>query len=386
MLETDRLISFAKDIVRIPSLSGEEAQVARRIEAEMKALNFDSVWTDDVGNVIGVLEGAQPGPTLVFDAHTDTVGVSPGVPWALDPFSGEVTNDALHGRGAADMKGALAAMVHGIGGLDRAKLKGKAVVSASVMEEVLEGVALEKVIGQTGADFVVIGEASNLQIVRGGRGRAEIHLTTTGRPSHSSAPQMGRNAVLDMMRVIAAVEDLALNEHPQMGPAIFALTDIISAPYPGHSVIPSICRVTYDRRLLPGESAENVLADVRQRPELADIQLDARVGTGEYTSFTGHTFITEKFFPAWLADDADPFVTSALAAVHGVGIEAGLNAYRFCTNAAYSAGVAGIPTIGFGPATEADAHIINERLKLDDLIAAAQGYRAISEAVLKSEG
>ena len=382
MLDTDRLTTFARDIVRIPSLSGEEAQVAGRIEAEMKALAFDNVWTDDVGNVIGVVEGAQPGPTIVFDAHTDTVGVSPGVPWALDPYSGQVTQDSLHGRGAADMKGALAAMVHGINALDKAKLRGKAVVSASVMEEVLEGVALEKVIAQTGADFVVIGEASNLQLVRGGRGRAEIHLTTTGRPSHSSAPQMGRNAVLDMMRVIAAVEDLALDEHPQMGPAIFALTDIISDPYPGHSVIPSICRVTYDRRLLPGESAANVLADIRQRPDLADIKLDARVGLGEYTSYTGHTFTTEKFFPAWLADDDDPFVTDALAALHGVGIQAGLNAYRFCTNAAFSAGVAGIPTIGFGPATEADAHIINERLKLEDLIAAARGYRAIGESIL----
>ena len=383
MLDTDRLISFTRDIVRIESLSGEEAKVSLRIQEEMTALGFDRVWTDSVGNVVGVVESAQPGPTIVFDAHTDTVGVSPGVPWELDPFSGEVRDGALHGRGAADMKGALAAMVHGIGGLDRAGLKGKAVVSASVMEEVLEGVALEKVIGQTGADFVVIGEASDLQIVRGGRGRAEIHLTTTGRPSHSSAPQMGRNAVLDMMRVIAAVEDLALDEHPQMGPAIFALTDIISEPYPGHSVIPSICRVTYDRRLLPGEAAERVLADISERPELADIQLDARVGTGEYRSYTGHTFVTEKFFPAWLADDADPFVTGALAAVHGAGIDAGLNAYRFCTNAAYSAGAAGIPTIGFGPATEADAHIINERLKLDDLIAAAQGYQAIGEAVLR---
>ena len=193
---------------------------------------------------------------------------------------------------------------------------------------------------------------------------------------------MGRNAVLDMMRVVAAVEDLALDEHPQMGPAIFALTDIISEPYPGHSVIPSICRVTYDRRLLPGESAANVLADITQRPELAEIRLDARVGLGEYTSYTGHTFATEKFFPAWLADDNDPFVTGSLAALHGVGIQADLNAYRFCTNAAFSAGVAGIPTIGFGPATEADAHIINEKLKLEDLIAAAQGYRAIGERIL----
>lgn len=382
MSKNGSLIAFARDLVRIPSLSGEEAGVARRTEAEMRSLDFDRVWTDEVGNVIGVMEGAQPGPTVVFDAHTDTVGVSPGVPWERDPFGGEVTKDALHGRGSADMKGALAAMVHGVGGLDRRKLKGKAVVSASVMEEVLEGVALQKVIAQTGADFVVVGEASDLQLVRGGRGRAEIHLTTTGRPSHSSAPQMGRNAVLDMMRVIGAIEDLSLDEHPQMGPAIFALTDIISEPFPGHSVIPSICRVTYDRRLLPGESAEGVLADIAQRPELEDIRLDARVGVGEYTSYTGHSFTTEKFFPAWLADDDDPFVALSAAALRTSGIDAGLNAYRFCTNAAYSAGVADIPTIGFGPATEADAHVVNEKLKLDDLIAAARGYRAIAAAAL----
>ena len=101
MLDTDRLISFTRDIVRIPSLSGEEAKVARRIEVEMVALGFDSVWTDEVGNVVGVLEGAQPGPTIVFDAHTDTVGVSPGVPWGAGPVQRGVAGGraARAGRG-----------------------------------------------------------------------------------------------------------------------------------------------------------------------------------------------------------------------------------------------------------------------------------------------
>ncbi|RME60031.1 MAG: M20/M25/M40 family metallo-hydrolase, partial [Caldilineae bacterium] len=320
--------------------------------------------------------------TLVFDAHTDTVGISPGAPWELDPFSGEVMAGALHGRGSADMKGALAAMVHGVAKLDRSRLRGKAVVSASVMEEVLEGVALEKVIEQTGADFVVIGEATELNLARGGRGRAEVHLETVGQPTHSSAPHLGRNAVLDMMRVIAAVEALALPSHPLMGPALFGLTDIISDPYPGHSVIPSICRVTYDRRTLPGESAEDVLAPIIGHPDLADIQLHASIGVGAYTSFTGQTFVKEKFFPAWILPEEDPFVQTTLAALHRVGVPATSGAYRFCTNAAYSAGEAGIPTIGFGPGAESDAHRINEKLRLDELIAATKGYRAITEAVL----
>lgn len=376
------LISFARDIVRMPSLSGEERKVAQRVEMEMKTLGFDQVEVDEAGNVIGTIQGGQPGPTLLFDAHMDTVGISPGVPWDVDPYGGVVKEGALFGRGSADMKGALAAMIYAVAGLDRKQLQGKIVVSASVLEEVLEGVALETVIQRTGADFVVIGEPSALNLARGGRGRAEVHLETIGRPSHSSAPQAGRNAVLDMMRVIAAVESIELPAHPLVGDAIFALTDIISDPYPGHSVIPSICRVTYDRRLLPGESADAVLADITGRAELADIRLNATIGTGIYSSYTGHTYTKEKFFPAWEAPEEDSYVRTALAALHAAGIPAQSRGYRFCTNAAYSAGVAGIPTIGFGPADEGDAHIINERLKLEDLSAAAKGYQAISRAVL----
>ena len=385
-MNREKLITFTQDLVRIPSLSGQEGAVARRVEEEMSALGFDRVWSDECGNVIGVVEGAMAGPTVVFDAHTDTVGVSPGVPWERDPHSGDVADGALHGRGSADMKGALAAMVYGVAGLDRNRLAGRAVVSASVLEEVLEGVALAKVIAQTGADFVVIGEATELQLARGGRGRAEIHLETIGRPSHSSAPHLGRNAVLDMLRVIAAVEQIELPSHPLMGPAILALTDIISDPYPGHSVIPSICRATYDRRLLPGESAEDVLAAITSRAELADIRLNATIGVGEYASHTGYSFTQEKFFPAWEVAEKDAFVQTALAALHSRGIEAETGAYRFCTNAAYSAGVAGIPTVGFGPGAERDAHVINERLQLHELLAAAQGYAAIAMALLTNSG
>lgn len=381
-MNNEKLIAFTQDLVRIPSLSGQEGPVARRVEEEMRAMGFDRVWSDECGNVIGVLEGAATGPTVLYDAHTDTVGVSPGVPWARDPHSGDVAEGALHGRGSADMKGALAAMVYGIAGLDRSRLAGRAVVSASVLEEVLEGVALAKVIEQTGADFVVIGEATELQLARGGRGRAEIHLETVGRPSHSSAPHLGRNAVLDMLRVIAAVESIQLPSHRLMGPAILALTDIISDPYPGHSVIPSICRATYDRRLLPGESAEDVLSVISGRSELADIRLNATIGVGEYTSHTAYKFVQKKFFPAWELPEEDGFVQSALSALHNSGIEAETGAYRFCTNAAFSAGVAGIPTLGFGPGAERDAHVINEKLQLHELLAAAQGYAAIASALL----
>jgi putative selenium metabolism hydrolase len=381
-MDTDRLIAFTQELVRLPSLSGEEQHVAARVQAEMTALGFDRVWQDANGSVVGVIAGARPGKTILFDAHTDTVGISPGAPWGHDPFGAVIEEGAIYGRGAADMKGALAAMIHAAAALDRRTLAGRVVVSASTLEEVLEGVALRAVMDATQPDFVVIGESTNLNLSRGGRGRAEVHLTTIGRPSHSSAPHLGRNAVLDMMRVIAAVEQIALPTDPIMGPAIFALTDIVSAPYPGHSVIPSICKVTYDRRLLPGERAADVLAAITGNPALTGIELQVEIGVGEYMAFTGAAQHGEKFFPAWLLPEDDPFVVGSLAALRGAGIAAKPTAYRFCTNAAYSAGIAGVPTIGFGPATEADAHVTDERLRVADLLAAAKGYQALIEAAL----
>jgi acetylornithine deacetylase/succinyl-diaminopimelate desuccinylase-like protein len=275
-------------------------------------------------------------------------------------------------------------MVYGAASVDRDRLKGRVVVSASPMEEVLEGVALEAVMSVYPPDFVVIGEATDLNLARGGRGRAEIHLETLGVPTHSSAPHLGRNAVLDMVRVIEGVEGIGLPEHPLMGPAILALTEISSAPFPANSVIPSICRATYDRRLLPGETEEDVLRAITGLPEAAGAQLSAVIGEGEYTTYTGRVLRYGKFFPAWEFPEDDWFVLRAMGGLRASGLSPEMRAYRFCTNAAYSAGVAGVPTVGFGPAAETDAHRVDERLKLEALEAAARGYQGIIEGTLGS--
>jgi acetylornithine deacetylase/succinyl-diaminopimelate desuccinylase-like protein len=90
-----------------------------------------------------------------------------------------------------------------------------------------------------------------------------------------------------------------------------------------------------------------------------------------------------KFFPAWVLPEAHPFTQAALAGLRAAGLKPGLRAYRFCTNAAYSAGLAGVPTLGFGPAAEGDAHVVDERLALAELHRAAAGYLGIISAVLK---
>lgn len=381
-LDLEKMIEFAQALIQRPSLSGEEAAAAARIAEEMRSLGFDQVNIDENGSVVGIIQGAHPGKTILLDAHMDTVGVAAGVAWRTDPFGAAIEGQTLYGRGAADMKGALAAMVHAAAALDRSTLRGRVAVSATTLEEVLEGVTLGTVMQAVQPDFVVIGEASDLNLNRGGRGRAEVHLETIGAPAHSSSPHLGRNAVLDMVRVIAAVEQLELPSHPLMGPAILALTDIISDPYPGYSVIPSRCRVTYDRRLLPGETPADVLDAITALPVAGGLKLNATIAQGEHAAYTGKMLRSPKFFPAWVFPEEDWFVRTAWQGLHAMGLQPAMAAYRFCTNGAYSAGIAGVPTVGFGPASEGDAHVVDERITLEQLGAAARGYCGIIAAVL----
>ena len=228
-------------------------------------------------------------------------------------------------------------MIHAAANVDRAKLRGRIVITATVMEENLEGAALKAVMDAIPPDFVVIGEATELRLVHGGRGRAEIHLETIGRPAHSSTPHLGRNAVLDMLPVIQAIAKLPLPVDPFLGPGVLALTDIISDPYPAYSVIPSRCRVTYDRRLLAGETEADVLGAITGLSGLGEIRVRAAIAQGEHQTYTGAMLRGAKFLPAWLLEETDPLFGLSLQACD-LRPRPSVGAYRFCTNVAYSAG------------------------------------------------
>jgi putative selenium metabolism hydrolase len=377
------LIGFTQELVRLPSVLGNEKMVAERVAEQMSRLAFDSVEIDPAGNCIGVIEGSASGRTLLFDAHMDTVDVLPRAAWKRDPFGGEIEGERIYGRGSSDMKGALAAMVGAAAGLDRERLSGSVIVSASVGEELLEGAALREVMKRFPPDYVVIGEASELDLVRAGRGRAELVLEAKGEPAHASSPHLGVNAVHVMARVIEQIEALEMPRHPFVGNGVMCLTDIISLPYPAHSVVPSGCRVTYERRLIPGETLEGLLAELQaacDRAGAVDTAID--LAMAEYESYTGVKWTEPKWFAPWeLAEDHE-LVRSALAGLRDAGLDPGMSSYQFCTNAAYSAGAAGVPTIGFGPSSESLAHMVDEYIEIDQLVSACHGYRAIGEALL----
>ncbi|UCF38454.1 MAG: YgeY family selenium metabolism-linked hydrolase [Acidobacteriota bacterium] len=384
VLSDEILVEFAQNLVRTPSVLGNERAVAERTAEMMAQSGYDAVETDSVGNVIGVVQGKYPGPTLLLDAHMDTVDVLAESDWKFDPFGGQIDGSRLYGRGSSDMKGALAAMVFGISGLERSRLFGRAVVVASVGEETTEGSALAPVIERYLPDFVIIGEATGLQIARAGRGRAEFLIKTRGKPAHASTPHLGENAVHQMMSIVSEIEGLPMPRNEFVGTGVMCLTDIISRPYPAHSVVPSECRVTYERRLLPGEEEDGLRRQLRDcclRAGCPETSID--LAEARYTSYTGWSVNQRKWYSAWETPEACPLVRKASEGLSSVGIEPRYSAYQFCTNAALSAGVKRLPTIGFGPSRETLAHIVDEYIELEQLMRARSGYQAIARTVLQ---
>lgn len=389
---SSQVIELCSQMIKCPSLSGHEEAMGRLVRDAMLRLGYHEVRVDRYGNVVGRISFSRPGKKILFEGHMDHVDVGDVSKWTVDPYGGIVRDGRIYGRGATDMKGSLAAMITAAAFLAEdlgTELKGEVLVAGSVHEECFEGVASREIGEQYRPDYVVIGEASALAIKRGQRGRAEVVVETYGKSAHSSSPSEGVNAVNKMVKLLSEVQrNYVPPEHPVLGKGILELTDIISFPYPGASVIPERCRVTFDRRLLVGETEEKVLAAIQEIIDKAaaedpELKASVSIAVGEDKCYTGEPIRSKRFAPAWIFPEDHEFVTKAMEALRRCGITPRLSHYAFCTNGSYYAGVAGIPTIGFGPSREELAHVVDEYIEIDQLLGACAGYYAIARAVLE---
>ena len=394
MLSKEReqqLIAFTQKMIRQRSYSGEEDKVAAVMKEFSDANGFTDVHVDKYGNCICHIKGKQPGPKLLFDGHMDTVPVPDASSWEHDPFGAEIIDGKMYGRGTSDMKGALSSMMAAAAFYAKDcdyDFKGDIYVAGVVHEECFEGVAAREISAHVKPDYVIIGEASQLNIKIGQRGRGEIQVETFGEPAHSASPGEGVNAVYKMCRIIEAIQGLVPPTHPVLGDGILELVDIKSSPYPGASVVPDYCRATYDRRLLVGETKESVLAPLQELLDnmmKEDSQLKAKVSfvTMEEDCYTGNKIASERFFPGWLYDKEDAFIQDTYKEMKELGFEPTITNYDFCTNGSHYAGEAGIKTLGLGPSKETLAHKINEYIEIDQLVKATQCYYGTMKALLR---
>jgi putative selenium metabolism hydrolase len=370
-------VEILQSLVRNASLSGHEGGAADAAENAMREAGFDRVWRDAAGNLVGELHGSQPGGKLVFDTHMDVVPAVDAEKWTHDPFSGEFQDGRVWGRGATDNKGSLAAMIAGLSALPRTEFKGVIYVVGSVGEETFEGIGLQQVVDALRPDLVVIGEPTHCNLGFGQRGRARVTFRVPGRAAHSSSDDQSGNAVYAMAALAEKLSRHTFPSDPSLGRGSHAPIELISSPFPSLSTVPAECRLTLDRRLMPGETAESILADYRATVTGipgASVEMD-RV---TYTSYTGEKFTREDFHPAWDSGKDTALVQNCLAALHSADITSELFPVPYCTNASYSAGVLGIPAVVFGPGDIVQAHSINEFLEVSQLDLAVRGYKALA--------
>ncbi len=384
-IDRDGLRDFLLRLVAARSPATAEQPTVRVLADELTAFGFD-VTIDDWGNVIGILRFG-PGPVVLVDCHLDTVAVTDPDRWSHSPW-GEVADGVVYGRGTVDMKSALAAVVYGAAALPDG-LRGTIVVAGTVCEELVEGPALSRVLEQVRPDVVVIGEPSANRLMLGQRGRAEVNIEVRGRSSHSAYPEAGVNAAEVMADVLTAVRDLEFPHHPELGPAMIALTILKSEPYPNVSVVPDRCVATYDRRTVLGESAADVLEPLRELAGRiagrAGARVDIDLARSEFTTWTGVEASAESFAPAWWVPATEWPAAQAIRALVAAGLDPRPGYYQFCTNGSASAGRHAIPTLGFGPGDPGRAHTTDESIDLDDLYLGAYGYAVLLQALLAAE-
>ncbi len=384
-VDEDLIVKLCQELVQIPSYTGQEQEIANLLVEKMLALGYDSAWIDGVGNVIGEIRGNHQGPKLLFDSHIDTIPVSGTEMWNHDPFEGLLEDGRIYGRGVASMKGALSAMICGLAPLIQYKdqLSGSVFVSGTVGKEQFEGLAFRQVVKVIKPDYVIVGEASDLAICYGQRGRAQVIVVTRGKAAHSAVSLAGKNANDMMLQLAAEIKKQTTFLASSLGQGSLELVSISSAPCPASSTVPHTCWATFDRYMVQDESEADILQPIHNAIAVLqhqDADFTAEVGIAEsgLECYTGQYLAGKRFFPGWIVSPEHELVSGAQQALSKAGLISALSTYAISTNASYSAAIANVPTIGFGPGCEKDMHIADESLRVNQLTAAAAGYQAIA--------
>jgi acetylornithine deacetylase len=341
----------------VPGASGEGA-IADAVARHLRGIGLD-VEVQEVAagrpNVVGVLEGREPGPTLMFCGHMDTVGVE-GMTAPFDPVE---RGGRLYGRGAQDMKGGVAAMIDAARIAARSRFSRGRLIVAAVVDEEFASIGADDLVARWRADLAVVTEPTDLLVGVAHKGFAWIEIDTHGVAAHGSRPHDGRDAIFRMGRVLARLEALdrelqAREGRPRMGTGSLHASTVAGGRE--WSSYPDRCRLTVERRTLSGETAADALEDVQRilgslRDEDPEFTADARLVFAR---------------PAYEISAGHRLPQQLQRVVRALGGPGEFVAMSFWTDAAVL-GEAGIPAVLFGPGG-AGLHGHEEYVTLADVL------------------
>ena len=361
MIRTEKLL---RDLIALPSVNPAFLPVKHPQAGEKRMAEFLAAIAARAGldvelqpvqpersNLIVVLPCAgRAKQCVLFAPHLDTVGVV-----SEDQFVPRAKNGRLYGRGACDTKGSIASMLAAM--MDLAGRKKRPahtdIVFAGLIDEE-NAQAGSRALAASGqkAALAIVGEPTRLQVVTAHKGSVWLNLQTRGKAAHGSRPELGRNAVHEMARIVDLLETeyaakLRARHHRILGHATVSVGSIAGGTQP--NIVPAFCAATVDRRTLPGETEASVLAELKKllRPH----RLQATIDTGGRPPC-----------PPLETSVALPLVQQLLEAA---GQTKPAGAEYFCDAAVLAEG--GIPSVVFGPGDIAQAHTADEWISLASL-------------------
>lgn len=418
--------AFLRDLILKHGESCEEGPKAKRIKEEMEKLGFDKAWIDGQGNVLGEMGTGEK--QIAFDAHIDTVGIGNRDNWDFDPYEGFEDEELIGGRGGSDQLGGIVSSVYGakiMKDLDLLNDKFRVLVTGTVQEEDCDGNCWLYMIEEEGIkpEFVVSTEPTDGGIYRGQRGRMEMKVEVEGVSCHGSAPERGDNAIYKMAKILNEIEQLNENPaddsveikglvkmldekyNPEYKEANFlgrgtVTTSQIFFTSPSRCAVADSCTISLDRRMTAGETWQSCIEEIENLPSAKKYNAKVTMYDYERESWTGVSKKQECYFPTWVIPE-DHEVTKALErAYKGLYGEKRIapnvkkeeekrkdlpltDKWTFSTNGVAIMGRHNIPTIGFGPGAEDQAHAPNEVTFKQDLVTCAATYAVLPLEYIK---
>jgi succinyl-diaminopimelate desuccinylase len=392
-IDADAATSFLRDLVQQRSVFDPEAGTnehgaAMLVAERMRALGWSPVVEEvEPGrpNVVAVIDGGRPGPTLLFEGHTDVVTAGDDEAWERPPFAAQIADGRLHGRGAADMKSGVVAMILATAAVaEQGPFPGRIVVAALVDEEgLMKGVkhfAHQPLAAEV--DAAIVCEPEGGEICTSQKGAIRLRISVTGQMAHGAMPDKGVNPIPPLAEIVRRMalleEDLhgAYGRHPHLGTAFVTPTVTHAGSIPQLNVIPSDATVGVDIRTIPGIDHPQLIARIREEC--------AQIAEGSDTTIDIEV-IDDR--PATQTGDDEPIVRAVVAAHREVtGEEPHMGGVPGTTDGTILWRDAGIPIVTYGPGGKWIAHQANEFVELDEVVLYAQVYAEAAQRFLASAG
>lgn len=379
LVSGEEILAIAKQLIAIEShrfADGQENAVTRYIQQILEKEGIDCELeevAENRPNVYGFIPGQEKGSTLMFNGHTDTV---PAFEMKIPPFAPVIREGRLYGRGSADMKGAVAAMLGSLIALKRGGFHlQKGLVFAGVIDEETSTKGTGHIVKNGPIPrMAVIGEPTDLCVCVAEMGMDWVEVLFKGKPAHASRPQEGINAIYlasEFIRLIRTELEPGFRQrvHPVTGEPTINIGMIGGGESP--NIVADKCFVRLDRRWTPYETIESVRAEIES--------LASRVTAGNTQGSFQIKGMRELLDKPFATREDHPLVRSACAAVEGVtGKKRSIRSFPATSDAGLLSSEAGVDCIVLGPGNIDKAHSNDESIPVEDVVNAFRVYFALA--------